>query len=257
MTLIVFSIQGCHPGVVLPSSVSVFQEKSLRSYDKSSRIAIVPFETDVMKPELGIVAGKIFEEEISKRKIFPCIMIEQTPWDKQLTVREQKIQAAFFEARQRGADMLLWGDIERFELGIVSEAKVVMSVMLFDIHENSLLWWGKGTTKGIPGNTFLLLNHHASDETPPLNKLIESIARNIVNTMFDDMQKPWFEKLMQHIRWGKGMRQPQQVSTRDLQQQESAVIPHRNFEEGEGRVMKHEHDIIDQVFNELENAVAE
>lgn len=250
---------GCHPSVIIPVNVTVFSEKSLDPHYRSAKLAIVPFNTAVMKPDLGITVGKIFEIEIIKRRFFEStVMIEDTPWDKQLTIAEQKIRAAVIEARQRKADLLLWGDVEEFQVGTLSRPEVTIHVMLIDVRTSSLLWWGRGKTSGMPGNTFLFLGHTPPEEAPPVEELIEHVAEKVSKSMLSEANQFWGKTIVKRcqtvFKKFVSMRGAEQEQKKPL----SIETPIQRTQENElQEPKKYMNDIIDDALNELESMVLE
>lgn len=246
---------GCYPGIIIPSKVMVFSKKPLDSKYRSKKLAIVPFNTSVMKPDFGITVGKIFEKEIAKRHFFESIvLIEETPWDKQITITEQKIRAAVFEARERNADLLLWGEIEEFQIGTLSRPEITITVKLIDVSTSSLLWWGSGKTSGIPGNRFLFWAQIPPEEAPPASKLIKQVAQKLTVSMFSETNQFFGKAILARCQAGfrrlvraAGTEQNGKEPTSSETSPER--IPEKEFPE--------HGDIIDDALDELESIVVE
>lgn len=248
---------GCHPSIITPANVTVFSEKSLDPHYRSSKLAIVPFNTAVMEPDLGITVGKIFEIEIIKRRFFEStVMIEDTPWDKQLTIAEQKIRAAVIEARQCKADLLLWGEVEEFQVGTLLRPEVTIDVMLIDVRTSSLLWWGRGKTSGMPGNTFLFWGHIPPEEAPPVEKLIEQVAKKVSKSMLSEANQFWGKTIVKRCQTGF----KKFVSMGEAEQEQKKPLSVENhlqkIQENElQEPKKYMNDVIDDALNELESMV--
>ncbi|MCX8044279.1 MAG: hypothetical protein N3B18_09155 [Desulfobacterota bacterium] len=177
----------CRPDFIMPSNVAVITQRSLNTYCNKAKLAIIPFETDTHHPDLGIKIGKLFEEEIIKRRCFTdVIMIEETPWDKQLTLQGQKLQAGIAEARRHNADVLLWGIIEHILYTTLSHTRFTIQAIFIDAHTSEVLWRGRAEAEGIPGDTYLFWGQYVPDEAPPVMNLIHQITKDMTDAIFSD-----------------------------------------------------------------------
>lgn len=191
---------GCQPGLIMPRQVDIFTEKPLQPYYGTGTLVILPFDSAEMKPDLGIAAGRLFEEEITKKKRLRQVScVEDVSWEKQLTGREQKIRAALAAAREHNADLLLWGTIEDFLPGTATETVVTLNVMLLSVSQGTVLWWGRDKAVGKPGNTFLYLGQRTSPDAPAVDRVLSGSARKIVNAMFPDAAAGGTVRYLRHM----------------------------------------------------------
>lgn len=223
-------------------------------------MAIVPFESDVMNPELGIAVGRMFEQAIAKKACLRnVIMIEDVPWNKQLTERARKIQAALSGARQKNADLLLWGQIEEFEPGTVSRSRAALNVMLLDVRSATLVWWGRNASEGMPGNSFFFWGHRPAEESPPVSLLLEKAAVKISDAMFADAAGSLTAgRLLQGLLGGRASSASAPHDT--LQEQTlSEQAGHEGTEPRGADVQAptQEKDILDSALEELDSIAAE
>lgn len=187
MVLAGLMMLSCHPGYILPGNTDTFCRSSLIHLSNTGHLIIFPFETSGLSLPLSLKTANIFNEQIHQINFFKKItLINDTAILSGMPSNELKMKKILYTASQRKADAVLLGSVEDYSVGMSSDTKVTVSAMIVDVHSGKKLWWGKKTTIGKPGGSYLLLGNRPTMNAPDVDKLLIHTVHEIVQQIFTD-----------------------------------------------------------------------